>query len=75
MPCDPKTLATNAVCIDCGIPTGMQDAVIISLLAQIAGVPLDAPTLVKNAVCIDCGIPQGYRQAVIISLLCKIAGV
>lgn len=35
MSCDPQTLVTQAVCIDCNIPKGMQMAVLISLFCQI----------------------------------------
>lgn len=33
--CDPSTLAQNASCIDCGVPKGMRDAIMIWLLCQI----------------------------------------
>lgn len=35
MACDPQTLATQAACIECGIPPGMQMPVLIYLFCQI----------------------------------------
>ena len=49
------------------------DAVMIYLLAQIAGVSTDPTSLMDNAKCIDAVIPKGMRDAVIVSLLCSIA--
>jgi hypothetical protein len=60
-----QELATNSRCFAC-IPTGIQDAVLIYLLAQIANVT-DPQTLVTNARCYDC-IPQGLKPAVIMYL-------
>lgn len=36
MNCDAQSLVTAAACLECQIPAGMQDAVIIYLLCQIA---------------------------------------
>ena len=40
MACDPATLVANAVCIDCAIPKGYRNAVVIWLLCQIASKPI-----------------------------------
>lgn len=72
MACDPNQLVADAKCIQCNIPNGAMPAIMVSLLAQIAGVSADPNTLVKNASPLQ-GIPAGARGAVMISLLCKIA--
>jgi hypothetical protein len=70
--CDPQTLVTQAQCLECKIPTGMEIPVLIVLLAQIAGVPLDAQELVNEAKCIECQIPQGMQLPVLIGIMCKL---
>jgi hypothetical protein len=71
--CDPTSLVSGAACLECGIPPGLQKPIIISLLAQIAGVPVNATTLIANAACLECGIPPGMQDAIINYLLCQIA--
>ena len=65
MPLTLQELETNSSCFDC-IPVGTQDAVLIYILARIAGVT-DIPTLMAASACYDC-IPVGYRKAVQIYL-------
>ncbi len=72
MACDPNQLVADAKCIQCNIPNGAMPAVMVSLLAQIAGVSNDPNTLVKNASPLQ-GITGSAVAAVIISLLCQIA--
>ena len=60
-----QALASASPCFAC-IPKGYRDAVLIYLLATLAGVT-DVATLVSNARCYDC-IPKGFRDAVIIYL-------
>ncbi len=69
--CD-ATLSNSASCLECGIPPGMENSVIIYLLCQIAGMNCDAQTLVDGAKCLECGIPPGMERAVMIYLLCQI---
>ena len=71
--CDPTSLVSGAACLDCGIPPGMQKAVIIYLLCQIAGMTCSPTSLAAGAACLECGIPPGMENAVIIYLLCQIA--
>ena len=70
--CDPQTLAQQGQCLNCGVPTGMQWPVVISLLCQIAGMNCDPATLMAQAQCINCGIPPGMQLPVMIYLLCQI---
>jgi hypothetical protein len=70
--CDATSLLDASKCLD-QIPPGRMDAVMIYLLAQIAGVSTDPTSLMDNAKCIDAVIPKGMRDAVIVSLLCSIA--
>lgn len=72
--CDSPALVAAASCIDCTIPVGMRDAVLIYLLAVNAGVSTDPQTLIANAQQIDCCVPKGMRDAIIAQLLCSIAG-
>lgn len=69
----PQELANGASCFSCQIPTGQQLPVLISLLAEQAGVPTDAQTLMNNARCLDC-IPAGVQRQVMIYLLGQLAG-
>lgn len=72
MPCDPQSLITDAVCIECGTSKGMEMAIMISLAAQIAGVSTDPASLITNSLCIQCRIPDGMEYAVMIKLACDI---
>jgi hypothetical protein len=72
-PCDATSLISGAACLECGIPPGMENSVIISLLCQIAGVPINATSLVAGAACLECGIPSGMHDAITNYLLCQIA--
>lgn len=69
--CLANDLVAGANCY-CGIPPSNKWDVIISLLADIAGVSLDPKTLVANASCL-CGIPDANKIDVMISLLCAIS--
>lgn len=62
-----QELLTNARCLECGIPSGMQMAVLISLFAEIADVAADPQTLMDRAACWAC-VPTGAQLAVLISL-------
>lgn len=68
------SLVQAAACDSSCIPQGLQWAVVISLLAKIAGVSTDTNSLMANAVCINSCIPQGLQLAVMISLLSQITG-
>lgn len=70
--CDSNSLVASATCYDCGIPTGMQQPVIIYLLCQIAGVAPDPNALVAAASCLNCGLPDGIQRFIIMQLLCQI---
>jgi hypothetical protein len=72
-PCDAASLVSGAACLECGIPPGMENSVIISLLCQIANMNCTPASLIASAACLECGIPTGMQSAVIISLLCQIA--
>jgi len=71
--CAPEDLEEAAKCFVC-IPEGKRLAVMIYLMAQIAGSSTDPEVLLENAECIACKIPQGKQLAVLISLACEIAG-
>ena len=71
--CDSASLISAANQIDCCVPAGVRDAVLIYVLAVNAGVSTDPQNLINAANQIDCCVPQGLRQAVIASLLCSIA--
>lgn len=55
---DPSTLLQEAKCYLSCIPKGMQDVVMLYLLAQIAGVGTDVNAIIDSASCYDC-IPLG----------------
>ncbi len=67
------TLIADAVCIDQCVPYGMRMAVLISLFAQIAGVPTNTDSLMAGARCIQDCIPSGMMLSVLISLADQIA--
>jgi len=71
--CDPQTIVANAKCIECGVPAGMQLAVLIALAANIAGVSPDPQNLINLATCMQCNIPDGMRLPILIYLACQIA--
>lgn len=71
--CDAQSLVTQAACLDCGIPSGMQNPIIIYLLCQIAGIAPDPNALMAAASCLNCNIPDGIARFIIIQLLCQIA--
>lgn len=57
----------GAICIDCGIPKGLQIPVLIWLYQQITGVSIQS--MIDGAVCIDCAIPKGMQIPVLIGLV------
>ena len=79
MACDPNTLLASAACIENCTMEGQRSAIIVSLLAQIAGVPAstgaDVNNLLANAKCIEDCLTLGQMQAVRVYLMCVIAGV
>lgn len=66
------SLVQGAACINSCITGSMQWAVMISLLAKIAGVSASTDSLMQNASCINSCIPDGMKLAVMISLLSQI---
>lgn len=70
--CDPTTLLENARCIEGCTTSGQREAIIVWLLAQIAGVSADPQTLMTNAQCVSC-LTQGQLEAVRVWLACQIA--
>jgi hypothetical protein len=70
--CDATSLLAASECLDQQVPPGRMDAIMIGLLAQIAGVSADPTSLMDNAKCIDAVVPKGMRDAVILWLLCQI---
>jgi hypothetical protein len=65
---DNQTLTTQATCVDCGVPQGMQLAILIVLFADLAKVSADPQSLVTAASCVQCAIPPGMQMSVLISL-------
>lgn len=76
MAADTNALMSDARCIQQCIPgSDMKLAILISLFAQIAGVPTDTNSLMAGAVCIQQCIPGAdMKLAVLISLLNQISG-
>jgi hypothetical protein len=72
MPTDTNSLIEDSKCIDQCVPRGMQQSVLIVLLAKIAGVSDDPNTLIEMAKCVDCQVPEGIKGSVILSLFYKI---
>lgn len=68
--CDPNDLMELAKCIDAKIPAGMQGAVQIVLLQQIADNTMTPDELMEAAKCFDA-IPPGDQLAVQNYLLCQ----
>jgi hypothetical protein len=68
-PLDTNALIADATCIQQCIPEKMQNAVLISILAKIAGVSTDPASLMAGVNCVDQCIPDGMKPSVIISLL------
>lgn len=74
MACDPQKLMADAMRL-AQLPKGARQAVMISLLAKIAGVSADPTKLVQGAApVIASSVSPGLRKALMISLLCKIRG-
>lgn len=72
IPTDPSTLLELSACYRC-IDEGQRDAVLIYILAVIAGLDGLTPSqLLNNARCYRC-IDEGQRQAVMDYLLNQIA--
>lgn len=71
--CEPSALLEAAKCIDCTIPEGMKDAVLIYILSVGAGVSSNPQALIDGARQIDCCVPKGLRAAIIAQLLCTLA--
>lgn len=73
--CDPNDLMAAAKCFKC-IPGGMQNEVIIYLLANIlnaeTGASMEPSYLMEKAKCFKC-IPAGMQAEVETYLLCQIA--
>ena len=69
--CDPATLAKDAACY-CYGDRATSDAVIIYLLAQIAGDDSAPADLARKASCL-CFADAPSRDAVLLYLLCTIA--
>lgn len=61
-------LLAEASCDSCTIPKGYQLPVLISLFAEIAGVPSDPQSLIARASCNFCTIPLGMQMPVLIDL-------
>lgn len=68
--CTPQSLLESSACFSC-IPKGIQQQVMIYLLAQIAEESTDAATLVAAAKCMSC-IPHDLRNEIITNLICTI---
>jgi hypothetical protein len=68
----PQQLVTAAACYDCQIADGIENAVIIYLLNQIAATGMTPQQLVTAASCYDCQIPAGYVGPIMIYLLGQI---
>lgn len=71
--CTANDLAAEAKCLN-DIPTDMKPAVMIYLLAVIAGESVDKDVLVQKAACL-AAIPGDMQIAVQNYLLCQIATV
>lgn len=75
MDCSPQNLATQAACLECAIPTGLQMSVQTYLLASIsnalAGTSMDPATLANASRCFECS--GADLAAMQIFLLCSIA--
>ena len=71
--CDSTSLLAASECLDQVIPAGRMPAVIVYLLATIAGVSTDPESLLAASKCIDKVIPAGAMPAVQTYLLCAIA--
>lgn len=73
--CDPNALMQAAACYKC-IPVGMQQEVMVYLLANLlnsqTGASTDPAYLIAQAKCYKC-IPSGAQDEVITYLLCQIA--
>lgn len=69
--CDPAALARAAACF-CYSDKKVEDAIMIYLLAQIAGDTSTPSALAQEAKCF-CFADQTMRDAVITYLLCQIA--
>lgn len=75
MTTDPNALMQAAACYRC-IPGGMQNEVIIYILAQMlnaqTGAAVDPATLMANAACFKC-VPMGTQSEVMTYLLAQLA--
>lgn len=71
--CDPNALLAASKCFKC-IPVGEQGAVMLYLLAIIAGETTDPDLLLAKAKCFKC-IPPGMQGPVMNYLLCQIATI
>lgn len=71
--CDSSDLLNASRCIDTCVPDGAKDAVLIYILATMAGVSTDPADLINASRQIDCCVPKGMRQAIIAQLLCALA--
>jgi hypothetical protein len=65
---DTNALLEAAKCAPC-IPKGMEMAVVITLLQEIAGNTMTPNELMNAATCIHCTIPKGMQLEVAIYLL------
>jgi hypothetical protein len=69
MPTPTDTLMADARCINQCIPSGMQLAVLISMLAKLLGMTTDTNAMMAAARCINSCIPAGMQMAVLIGLV------
>ena len=69
--CEPKDLAAASACF-CGVPPGDRDAILIFLLATIAGGSMDPNVLAESAKAYR-GYDKRTAQAVMVYLMCSIA--
>lgn len=71
-PCLPADLISEAICLDSCVPRGFQNAIIISLLCQMAETSCDSADLIENAKCVFQCVPRGMEQSIMIYLLCQL---
>ena len=74
--CDPNVLLENAKCVEACTTEGQRQAIIVWLLAQIAGEDADTAeqvnALLGNSKCVLC-LTEGQMEAVRVWLTCQIA--
>lgn len=70
--CDPTALLEAAKCIEACTTEGQRLAIIVYLLAKIAGESTDPTALMEAAKCILC-LTDGQMEAIRVWLTCQIA--